>query len=76
MADVVGYEGELVRDTSKPDGTLRKPLDVSKINGFGWKATVSLRDGIATPTRSCWSIEHCYEGGMTAALLSTTAQGS
>jgi GDP-L-fucose synthase len=48
VADVVGYEGELVQDTSKPDGTLRKLLDVSKINNMGWKATVSLRDGITS----------------------------
>jgi len=42
VADVVGYEGQLAQDTSKPDGTPRKLLDVSKINGLGWKATVPL----------------------------------
>lgn len=48
VADVVGYNGELVQDTSKPDGTPRKLLDVSRINDLGWTATVSLRGGIAS----------------------------
>src|SRR5664279_2012981 len=39
VADVVGYDGDLVRDISKPDGTPRKLLDVGKINDLGWKAT-------------------------------------
>jgi GDP-L-fucose synthase len=59
VADVVGYEGELVQDTSKPDGTPRKLLDVSKINGLGWKATVPLREGIATTYQ--WFLEHRAE---------------
>lgn len=43
---VVGYEGELVFDTSKPDGTMRKLMDVSRINSLGWKAQTNLEDGI------------------------------
>lgn len=43
---VVGYQGRLVFDTSKPDGTPRKLLDVSKINSMGWKATITLQTGI------------------------------
>ncbi len=43
---VVGYEGELNFDTSKPDGTPRKLMDVSKLTNFGWKATITLEDGI------------------------------
>ncbi len=46
VKDVVGFEGELMFDTSKPDGTPRKLLDVSKINALGWKAEISLREGI------------------------------
>jgi GDP-L-fucose synthase len=42
----VGYEGQLVFDTSKPDGTPRKLMDTSKINNLGWKYTISLQDGI------------------------------
>jgi GDP-L-fucose synthase len=56
VADVVGFEGELVQDPSKPDGTPRKLLDVSRINDLGWKATVPLRDGIAA-TYS-WFLDH------------------
>lgn len=46
MADIVGYQGELVFDTSKPDGTPVKRLDVSALNSLGWKATTSLVEGI------------------------------
>ncbi len=42
----VGYEGQLVFDTTKPDGTPRKLLNVDKINNFGWKFKIPLRDGI------------------------------
>jgi len=45
-ADVVGYNGRFIQDTSKPDGTMRKVLDVSKIGELGWKASTSLEDGI------------------------------
>jgi GDP-L-fucose synthase len=43
---VVGFEGELVFDTTRPDGTPRKLMDVSKINALGWKAQTTLEDGI------------------------------
>lgn len=43
---VVGYQGEIEYNTSKPDGTPRKLVDVTKINDLGWKATTSLEDGI------------------------------
>ena len=46
VADEIGYQGETKWDTSKPDGTPRKLLDVSLINELGWKAKTSLRDGI------------------------------
>jgi GDP-L-fucose synthase len=42
----VGYEGELVFDSTKPDGTPRKLMDTSKINNLGWKAKLSLKEGI------------------------------
>jgi GDP-L-fucose synthase len=47
ICDVVGFDGELAWDASKPDGTPRKLLDVSKIRALGWKPEISLRDGIA-----------------------------
>ena len=46
ICDVVGFDGELAWDTTKPDGTPRKLLDVSKIRALGWKLAIPLRDGI------------------------------
>jgi GDP-L-fucose synthase len=46
VAEVVGYEGDLRWDTTKPDGTPRKLLDVTRINELGWKAETVLVDGI------------------------------
>lgn len=46
IADVVGYRGSLEWDTTKPDGTPRKLLDTSKINGLGWTANIGLREGL------------------------------
>ncbi len=43
----VGYGGEIVWNTEKPDGTPRKLMDVSKLNGLGWKHSIELKDGIA-----------------------------
>jgi len=59
VADVVGYSGRLVQDPSKPDGTLRKLLDVSRINDLGWKAKVPLREGILATYQ--WFLEHRSE---------------
>ena len=47
ICDVVGFDGELAWDTTKPDGTPRKLLDVTKIRALGWKPEITLRDGIA-----------------------------
>ncbi|MFZ2406986.1 MAG: GDP-L-fucose synthase [Methylobacter sp.] len=46
-AEVVGYNGQFVQDTSKPDGTMRKLLDVSRIRNQGWEAKIDLKEGIA-----------------------------
>jgi len=46
VADVVGFSGELIFDASKPDGTPRKVLDVSKASDLGWTATITLQDGL------------------------------
>ena len=53
---VVGYEGELLWDTSKPDGTPRKLLDVSRLTDLGWKPEVDLEDGIRATY--AWYLEH------------------
>ncbi len=46
VAEVTGYAGAVTWDASKPDGTPRKLLDVSKMSALGWKARIGLRDGI------------------------------
>ncbi len=56
VKDVVGFEGELEFDTSKPDGTPQKLLDVSKLNSLGWKAKISLREGLEDTYR--WFVEN------------------
>jgi GDP-L-fucose synthase len=56
VAEVVGYEGEFEFDTSKPDGTPRKLLDVSRLEALGWRARIGLREGIADTYR--WYREH------------------
>jgi GDP-L-fucose synthase len=47
ICDVVGFEGELACNTTKPDGTPRKLLDVTKLRGLGWQPIIPLRKGIA-----------------------------
>jgi GDP-L-fucose synthase len=51
IAQVVGWQGEFVHDTSRPDGTLRKVMDVSRLKALGWAPATSLRDGIAAAYR-------------------------
>jgi GDP-L-fucose synthase len=46
IKDIVGYTGEIRHDLSKPDGTPRKLMDVSKLHNFGWKAAIPLPDGL------------------------------
>jgi GDP-L-fucose synthase len=46
VGEVVGYTGEIAYDTTKPDGTPRKLLDVSRLNGLGWRAITPLKEGI------------------------------
>jgi len=56
IAQVVGYEGEIEWDTSKPDGAPRKLMDVSRLKALGWQAQISLRDGL-TETYA-WFLEN------------------
>ena len=53
---VIGFEGVLTWDTSKPDGTPRKLLDTSKINALGWEPTVTLEDGLRSTYE--WFLRH------------------
>lgn len=59
MCEVVGFDGELAWDTTKPDGTPRKLLDISKIRALGWKPAITLRDGIARTYE--WFRTNCAE---------------
>jgi GDP-L-fucose synthase len=47
VAEIVGFSGQLVFDASKPDGTPRKLLDVSRLHSLGWKPKTEFREGIA-----------------------------
>jgi GDP-L-fucose synthase len=47
VGEVVGYKGNLVFDTGRPDGTPRKLLDVSRLRSLGWQARIELREGLA-----------------------------
>lgn len=51
VKDIVGFTGQLAFDTSKPDGTMRKLMDVSRINALGWRARTDLKTGIAAAYR-------------------------
>ena len=51
ISQIVGFEGQIQWDSSKPDGTPRKLLDTTKINSLGWEPSISLRDGIESTYR-------------------------
>jgi GDP-L-fucose synthase len=59
IVSVIGYSGELVFDASKPDGTPRKLLDVSRLNELGWRPRISLTEGIEQTY--AWFAEHFEE---------------
>ena len=52
VSDVVGYEGEIVFDPAKPDGTPRKLVDTRRLNTLGWTARIQLREGLASAFRT------------------------
>ena len=64
IRDVVGYQGEICFDPSKPDGTPRKVLDVSKLKALGWEPRVSLDHGL----------EHAYRWAVESGVLPTAPQ--
>jgi GDP-L-fucose synthase len=60
VCEIVGFTGELEWDETKPDGTPRKLLDVSRLTQMGWKSRISLPDGIAKTYQ--WFLENCGRG--------------
>lgn len=56
ISDVVGYNGKIVWDTSKPNGTPKRPLDYSKISSLGWKPTYKLKEGLEKSYK--WFVEN------------------
>lgn len=58
VADIVGFEGEIKTDTSKPDGTPRKLMNSSKLQALGWKTSHSLKDGLSHTYK-----DFCANGG-------------
>lgn len=60
VADAVGYPGEIVLDTSKPDGTPRKLLDVSRLTALGWRPRIGFREGIGQAYG--WLVEQLAQG--------------
>jgi GDP-L-fucose synthase len=62
MAKVVGYEGEIVYDSSKPDGTPRKLLDVSKAHSYGWRHEIELEEGLSQTY--AWFVEALEKGAV------------
>ncbi len=56
VKEIVGYRGEIVNDTSKPDGTPRKLMDVERLSKLGWAAQIALPDGVASTYQ--WFLEH------------------
>jgi len=57
VAKAVGYNGGFVQNTSKPDGTMRKVMDVSRINNIGWKANTGLIEGITLTYRAFLEVQ-------------------
>ena len=60
IKEVVGCEGQILFDTSKPDGTPRKLLDVSRLNALGWRPRIPLRDGIRSTYN--WFLQNAPRG--------------
>jgi len=59
IKEVTGYQGQISFDTSKPDGPARKLLQVDRLNSMGWKAKISLSDGLRNTYQ--WFLDHLDE---------------
>jgi GDP-L-fucose synthase len=72
VANIVGYRGQIVFDTSRPDGPPRKLLDVSRVNALGWRATTSLREGLQQMYADFLAQ---YDAGRAVSRRATNVQG-
>lgn len=61
ICEITGFQGRLTFDRSKPDGSPRKLLDVTRAHGLGWRARIALRDGIRCTYQ--WFLERCGSAG-------------
>lgn len=66
IGDIVGFSGEIVHDTEKPDGTLRKLLDVTRLAELGWRSRIELREGLEATYK--WYLDHENEARKLAAV--------
>jgi len=57
MKEVIGFKGKLIFDTTKPDGSLRKLIDVTRLSDMGWNYSVNLKDGLIKTYN--WYLESC-----------------
>lgn len=62
IGSVLGYQGEIQWDTNKPDGTLRKLMDVSSLERLGWRSKISLEEGLKSTYAWFLSNYHCFRG--------------
>jgi GDP-L-fucose synthase len=67
VCEVVGFKGVLVFDATKPDGTPRKLMDVSRLRSVGWQSKLSLRDGLAKTYRHCLDTNPHFASGVRVA---------
>ena len=74
VAEVVGYKGQLVFDASRPDGTPRKLLDVSRLDALGWRSATPLREGLAR-AYAAFLAEHGHMGWPVALKILEAAHG-
>ena len=65
VCEVVGYDGRIVRDETKPDGTIRKLMSSARLQALGWRASIPLRQGLAQTYD--WFLGHAEAKGMAAA---------
>jgi GDP-L-fucose synthase len=73
VARVVGYGGRIAYDSSKPDGTPRKLLDVSRLHALGWQARIPLEEGVASTYQ--WYCAQGHSAHQAGAETGTTVAG-